>query len=346
MPDHNDMPELGSDPMDEAYLRAEQALDDEAAHEARRARVLAAIAQDAAAPAASAPLARRPIRTYGGWLAAACVAGLSVWTAGQVYRLSPRRQQATPPATQPPAPPLAKTPAPPLAKTPAPPGPLSPPTTLRASPAPVRRRASTTAAPAPVAPPPAEVAPPPPLPIPPVEKPIQAPRPLSLPPIAEPALVPAPATPSPAAPAAVAKAGSVLSEPSKSVAEAVVVTGSRIARRDPAAPPAVISAPLRSRMLDEPSRLRDDAAAGRIADIEALLARGAPVDAADENGETALMKSIQAGQREAAALLRRHGASLDLKDRAGVSARDMATQKNDPALDQALGISPSGATPP
>jgi ankyrin repeat protein len=94
------------------------------------------------------------------------------------------------------------------------------------------------------------------------------------------------------------------------------------------------------------ARLHYDAVAGRTDDIETTLAQGVPVDAVDQDGETALMKSIETGQREAAALLRRHGASLDLKNLVGVSARDMAAAKHDPELDQALGITPSGAMPP
>jgi len=87
---------------------------------------------------------------------------------------------------------------------------------------------------------------------------------------------------------------------------------------------------------DQAARLRAAAADGRTAELETLLAQGVPVDAQDDDGTTALMKSIQADQPAAAALLRRHGANLDQKDRAGVSARDMARAKHDPELDQAL----------
>ena len=52
------------------------------------------------------------------------------------------------------------------------------------------------------------------------------------------------------------------------------------------------------------------------------------------------MKSIQADHPAAAALLRQHGASLDQKNHAGESARDMARAEDDSALDQALGLSP------
>ena len=75
------------------------------------------------------------------------------------------------------------------------------------------------------------------------------------------------------------------------------------------------------------------------------MAQGVPVDAADEDGETALMKAIEAGQPDAAGLLLRHGASLDQKNRAGVSARDMAGRKADAALERALGLSSSGLSP-
>jgi hypothetical protein len=329
MPDRDDMPELGPDPMDDAYLGAEQMLDDEAARAARRARVLAAVAQEPAATPAPAPSARRPMRRYGGWLAAACVAGLGVWTAGQVYRLSPRRQQGAPLAVQPPAPPAAKALAPAA-------GP--PPAASRTSSAPrpvaVHARPRPILPGAPIAPPP-DIAPPPPLPLPPVERPSQAlPPPLPIPLVEKPIQAPLPLPPP--APVIAAKPGATEPAPGSNV-QSVVVSGSRIARRDYATQAPVISGAL-VKALDGPSRLREAAAAGRTADIEALLAQGVPVDAADENGETALMRSIEAGRRDAVALFRRHGASLDLKNRAGVSARDMAAMKHDDALDEALGL--------
>ena len=77
--------------------------------------------------------------------------------------------------------------------------------------------------------------------------------------------------------------------------------------------------------------------------METLLAEGAPVDAPDAQGRTALMESVEADQPAAAALLRSHGASLDRKDRAGVSARDRALAKDDPDLDQVLGLARAGA---
>jgi hypothetical protein len=52
------------------------------------------------------------------------------------------------------------------------------------------------------------------------------------------------------------------------------------------------------------------------------------------------MKSIQADQPAAAALLRRHGASLDRANHAGESARDMAMLKGDAKLSQAIGLGP------
>jgi hypothetical protein len=52
------------------------------------------------------------------------------------------------------------------------------------------------------------------------------------------------------------------------------------------------------------------------------------------------MKSIQADRPAVAALLRRHGASMERKNHAGESARDMATAKDDAALNQALGLAP------
>ncbi|MFI4936604.1 MAG: ankyrin repeat domain-containing protein, partial [Caulobacterales bacterium] len=87
-------------------------------------------------------------------------------------------------------------------------------------------------------------------------------------------------------------------------------------------------------------RLRAAAAAGRTTEMDALLEQGAPVDTPDAEGNTALIKSIQADHPAAAALLRRHGASLDRKNSAGESARDIATAKGDAELNQAIGLGP------
>ena len=107
----------------------------------------------------------------------------------------------------------------------------------------------------------------------------------------------------------------------------------------PAAPPSRSDSSAR-RPSDEAARLRAAAAGGRAAEVEALLAEGVPIDSPDADGQTALMKAIQADHPAAAALLRRHGASLDRKNHAGESARDMATAKGDAELDQAIGLGP------
>ena len=74
--------------------------------------------------------------------------------------------------------------------------------------------------------------------------------------------------------------------------------------------------------------------------MTALLAKGAPVDLPDAAGDTALMKSVRADHPAAAILLRRRGASLDLRNLAGESARDLAATVGDPELDRALGLKP------
>jgi len=59
----------------------------------------------------------------------------------------------------------------------------------------------------------------------------------------------------------------------------------------------------------------------------------------DNDDTTALMKAIQANQLDAVVILHRRGASLDRTNRSGVSARQMAAQKNDLSLNEALNIS-------
>jgi ankyrin repeat protein len=84
--------------------------------------------------------------------------------------------------------------------------------------------------------------------------------------------------------------------------------------------------------------LRAAAAAGRTADLETLLAQGAPVDAQDADGDTALIKAVRGGHVAAVAVLRRHGASVDVVNHAGESARGMAEAMGDEALSRALGV--------
>jgi predicted RNA-binding Zn ribbon-like protein len=124
------------------------------------------------------------------------------------------------------------------------------------------------------------------------------------------------------------------------VTEVVVTAEKRESRRQSV--PAAISA-FTGRIrdaIDPGARLRAAAVAGRTKDLEDLLEHGAPVDSPDAEGDTALMKSVQADHPAAAALLRRHGASLDQKNHAGESARDMARAKGDADLNQAIGLSP------
>jgi len=150
----------------------------------------------------------------------------------------------------------------------------------------------------------------------------------------------------------------------------VVVTGSRIARRDLAPAPGfmaqksdaaaqspetragevvVTGVRIGRRDLAQAARLRAAAADGRTGEVEALLAQGVPVDAPDRNGTTALMMSILADQPTSIVVLRLHGASVDRKDHAGRSAKDIAADQHDPEIDEAIAlpiVEPPAATPP
>jgi hypothetical protein len=306
------------DPMDRAYARAEALLDDAAARAARRAQVLDAVAREPVVPAAPPVAARRRFDwRHGGGLAAAGVAGLSVLVAVQINRNHPEpvRPQVPPPAAlQAPAAPAPAATSPAPARVPAT-GP-SP-----AKPAPVRQAPAAPPAAEPQSadivaaePSPAFRAPPPPPPAPPVA-------------LAAPAARFAPAPPPPAAAA----------PSTNSIEEMVVVTGEKRGAASAKAARVASPAPLPG---DPAARLRTAAALGSTADVEALLAGGAAVDAPDAEGETALMKAVRADKPAVATLLRRHGASLELKNRAGLSAKEIAGTVGDPELNRALGLEP------
>lgn len=321
MSDHDAAP----DPIDKAYAQADAVLSDDEARAARRARVLAAVARELATPpAAASPSMRRPAWRRGGWLVAASVAGLGLFVATQIYE--PVRRQ--PLQTAPPPAPVSRS----IATSPAP---------STAAPSPPLETAPRTIAVAPPAatPSPPEVAalpPPPPLELPPAPKaPPPPPRDVVI-------------TGERRAPAPAANDAGLLS--GRSGDNAVDAQNSARRAMKPSPAPAFAPAPPPPMARLEPSAglqpeqpaasLRAAAAAGRTAKIEALLAQGVPVDAPDADGDTALMKSVQADQPAAAALLRRHGASPDHRNRAGESARDMAAAKGDAELIQAIGLGP------
>jgi hypothetical protein len=318
MPD----PDAAPDPMDKAYAQAEAVLSDDAARAARRARVLAAIAgEPAVQPAESSVPKRRPAWLRGGWLVAASVAGLAALLTVQVYRPA----QIQPPTA--PAPPAAPVAADAEAAAVAP---RRAPEAAAQAPEPTsegfavapRGRARSAgdvplAAPAPAPPPP-----PPPQ--------------IAQEPVAPAAIAPAPAEN--VVVTAQKRPRAVQAEHRESAAdisEAVVTSGG--ASKAAPAPDFVTSPRAAARAA---AKLRAAAAAGRTAELSALLDQGVPVDAPDADGETALMKSIQADQPAAAALLRRKGASLDRRNHEGDSARDMAAAMEDAEIDRALGLEP------
>jgi len=345
MSDHDAAP----DPIDEAYVRAEAMLSDDEARAARRARVLDAVTPaPALAAAAPAPARRRAAWRPGGWLAAACVAGLSVFLAIKLFQPTQFQPQTTPAA------PAASTTAGPTALTPTPP-PLKVPASKS------RAIAASPEPPAPAASPPEGLARPVPAAAPPIITPAPAPSenaPIAAPSPAAPVVAqtprafPAAAPPAPpvvaserieSAPAAKASDSSAGSD--EAVADVRGGLSVPASRRATLAEAPVAGRESRSDSSAElppelAARLRAAAAAGRTAEVEALLGQGAPVDAPDAAGDTALIKSLQADHPAAAAALRRHGASLDHKDLAGKSARDIVTTKGDPELNRAIGVGP------
>lgn len=310
------MSERDTDPMDTAYVQAESVLEDDAARAARRARVLAAVAETAVTPTAE-PAPSRTGWRHGGWLVAASVAAVSVFVAVQINPPPVFERPITPT----PAPPTAQQPpreSPPPAVDPTPQRLASGPPAVVA-PKPVPKPSGPSLSIAPVAAPvearepeiaalPAPAPPPPP--------PLAAAMERRMPPAREPRQVSAPAR---------VRGGTQASDmASKSVIEELVVTGARI---ESASSPAALA-----------QQLRDAAAAGQSRQLAILLARDVPIDGVDDDGETALMKAVQARQLDAVAFLRRRGADLDLKNNEGRSVRDMAAKLADPALDKALGL--------
>ena len=306
------MSDHDADPMDRAYAEAEAVLSDDDARAARRARVLAAVAREPAeAPGLPAPAKLRGGWGRGGWLAAAGVAAVGVFLASQVY---------LPATIEPPV--AARPPA-------TPPGALAPTDTGPTGEAPAAR-----AAPAPATAPRAPEARAPEARAAPTARAVEPPQPARA------------SSPAPAATAADLSESAPTPSAKPGVSE-LVVTGQRVpapeargaaSRVFESAPNLDAGfAPVRP---DSGERLRAAAAAGRTAELAALLARGVAVDAVDEKGETALMKSIEGHQAAAAALLRRRGADLDRRNDAGESARDMARAIADPKLNRALGLEP------
>ena len=320
----------GRDPIDEAYVRAEAMLADDDARLARRAAVLAAVGQSAAVPARAPPMEtsrserRRRRWALPVWASAACAVGLTLltvmrtgpWRPASPELVTPTLESAGPPAPIQHRPGqtgadtpesgsgrVARRPAVLNARSTSTPTPYS---SRRLEGAACRPRGDRSAFPAertPDAPAPtteaglaapAPAAPPAPVPPPPPIAPHMTPPP--------PANIAVPAAPLPPVRAPIPEAQYDLS-PSN--------FGGR------AAP------------LDLSAALRAAAMSGRVEELKTLLNRGAEVDAADQDGDTALMKSIQAGRSSAAALLRQHGASLDRRNAAGVSARDMG-ERSDP----------------
>ncbi|HEY1562775.1 MAG TPA: ankyrin repeat domain-containing protein [Caulobacteraceae bacterium] len=320
MPEHRD-------PIDRAYTQAEELLDDSNSRAARRSRILGAVAQEPLAHTApNLSSHRRPAWRRGDWLAAASIAGLGVFLATRVYQSAPQplRTMPTPPPFAPAASEPARTSLPPAAAK----------TISRAGRAPTLK----SAAPAPLA------AIPPSLDI----------RPVASPPMPAPMAArafPAEASPPPSQ-QVIVTAERRASPPAAGKSEftggtqddSLGALGSALMAKKPAPPPP--AAPLLGSEADAGSpsvqagNLRAASAGGRLSEIETLLALGVPVDAPDVDGETALMKSIRADEPAAAALLLRHGARLDQRNRAGMSARQMATAVGDPALERAVGLKP------
>jgi hypothetical protein len=326
------------DPIDRAYSQAESLLDEQAERSARRARVLAAVEQEAVIPPTSRPKSMPRDTSRGRWLVAA---SLLIAAGFLALRFLPLNQQGS-------SPPVAHAPVAQLVQKNQMTAALSPPTpkTNQSGPMPLAPKSKESDQATTVTPKRKEtsntrmaLASPPP-----------SPAILAQPPAAAPAPATAAAAPLPAA----APPPAIVSAPPPAIAAAPRAAPAFAMAPPPppsaAAPSPPSPAPTRPPMADASKpigelgsnlgaeQLRAAAAAGRTTEVQDLLNRQISVDAADADGETALMKSIRADQPVTAALLIRHGARLDKKNNAGLSARDLATQINDPALNRVLGV--------
>ena len=299
-----DEPDTALEPIDRAYANAEALLADDAARAQRRARVLGEIARTDAARRAGTPVRTgRSMMQSGGWLAAAGVVGLSLFVATQAPQRPPI---ATPAARRAPAAGALVADA------------ASAPTQKSTDHPPVLPKVTTSNAPRIAAAP---------LPV--------VPTPRSGAPMGGLAR-------GPDAPAETDKAANAVTDarPEDAIAAAapVVVPRAEAFAASPPPPPRSAAVSALRAAPSQADRLSAAAAAGRAPEVEDLLARGTPVDARDADGDTALMKSVVAGRVKTAALLRGRGASLDRKNRAGLSVRDVAKAIDDPDMNQALGV--------
>ena len=297
-----DDPGAALDPIDKAYIDAEALLTDDAARALRRGRVLGELARTDAAPRVESPVqTRRRASRFGGWLVAASVLGLSVFIAVRAPQRPPIANPAPQPAPAAGAVVADAAPAPTQESTDRPP----------ALPKAAANNAPRVAA-----------APPPVVPAPRSERPTGG-------------LARGPDAPTEADKAANAATSA---SPDDAMAAAAPVVAARAQALAASPPPPPMAA---FRATPSPAdRLRAAAAAGRNLEVEDLLAQGTPVDAPDADGDTALMKSVAAGKAQTAALLRRHGASLDRKNREGQSVRDVAAAMDNEDVNEAIGVKP------
>jgi hypothetical protein len=95
-------------------------------------------------------------------------------------------------------------------------------------------------------------------------------------------------------------------------------------------------APVDARNAQGQTALMVAAYAGHARAVEALLQAGAGVDAADEAGLTALMAAAYAGRTAAVQALLRGGADVARRNRRGQTALDMATHRRHREVEQLL----------